>query len=598
MESLSYFELAVYFEAASSDSEVLLLCDLSHRDLGRRAGVRLISLPWIFIAVAVLSFTLTNSALALKQGDRGSEVTRLQQQLAAEGYFKGPVTGYYGPITQGAVIQFQRSNGLQPDGIVGRNTRAALTEPTAEPATGDRDDPSVTPSTTSTRSGDTGTGLLKVGQRSAAVKALQVELKAQGHFDGPTTGYYGPLTRSAVISFQRANNLTPDGIFGPQSRAALTGQAPSTATRDSSISGSNNSQPANGSNSIYTFSNDAWLETDGQTLAQPSQMRLVKTITGDLSPKSIVHSGDGLFFAQNMMYTHTVSVYNRDYELVKTIDDTIELSKYGHDQYSGLHRGAPVEAAFSHGGRQAWVSNYKMSGSGFGNPGDDDCTPSQRPDNSFLYRIDTTTLAISNVIEVGAVPKYVAATSDSRLVLASNWCSDDVSIVDTAQNKEIRRVKLGRYPRGIAIDPTGQTAYIAVMGSYDIARVDLKDFSVGWLRNVGQSPRHLNIDPNGRFLYASLNGDDRVAKIDLQENRIVSKAATGDAPRSMVLSDDGQWLYVVNYHSNTLSKVRAGTMRVVQTVNVNANPIGVTYDPETKRVWVACYSGSIMVFDG
>lgn len=33
-----------------------------------------------------------------------------------------------------------------------------------------------------------------------------------------------------------------------------------------------------------------------------STMTLVKTIHGNISPKSVVHSGNGLFFAQNMMY--------------------------------------------------------------------------------------------------------------------------------------------------------------------------------------------------------------------------------------------------------------------------------------------------------
>ncbi len=579
MESLSYLELAAYFESAPSDGEVPLLCDLSRRDLGKIVRLRLTSLPWVFVAVALLSFSVASSALALKQGDRGSAVTQLQQQLADKGYFNGPVTGYYGSITRGAVLQFQRAQGLTPDGIAGPNTTAALT---GTP----RGDRQATPPSTPSQ-GSTGSGLLKLGQRSEAVKALQLELQAQGYFNGPTTGYYGPITQDAVRRFQQAKGLKPDGIFGPQSRAALSGQAP--PARETA---------ASGSNSVYTFSNDAWLETNGETLARPTQMRLADTISGNLSPKSIVHSGNGLFFAQNMMYTHTISVYNRERELVKTIADTVELSKYGHDQYSGLYRGAPVEAAFSHNGRYAWVSNYKMSGSGFQNPGNDNCTPSQRADNSFLYRIDTESLAIENVVEVGAVPKYVATTPDSRYVLVSNWCSDDLSVVDTSQNQEVRRVKLGRYPRGVVVDPTGKTAYVAVMGSYDIARVNLDNFTVSWLRNVGQSPRHLNLDPNGRFLYASLNGDGRVAKIDLRENRIVSKVATGDAPRSMVLSDDGQWLYVVNYHSNTLSKVRAGTMRVVQTIPVNANPIGVAYDADTNQVWVACYSGSIMVFDG
>jgi YVTN family beta-propeller protein len=63
-----------------------------------------------------------------------------------------------------------------------------------------------------------------------------------------------------------------------------------------------------------------------------------------------------------------------------------------------------------------------------------------------------------------------------------------------------------------------------------------------------------------------------------------------------LISDDGQLLFVVNYGSNTVSKVRTSDMKVLQTVNVNSSPIGITYDPQTREVWVACYSGSIMVF--
>ena len=64
----------------------------------------------------------------------------------------------------------------------------------------------------------------------------------------------------------------------------------------------------------------------------------------------------------------------------------------------------------------------------------------------------------------------------------------------------------------------------------------------------------------------------------------------------MAIADDGRSLYVVNYHSNTVSKVRTRDMKVVQTVETNHHPIGITYDAQTRQVWVACYSGSIMVF--
>lgn len=325
-------------------------------------------------------------------------------------------------------------------------------------------------------------------------------------------------------------------------------------------------------------------------------MELKKIIAGGISPKSVVYSGKDLFFAQNMMYNHTVTVYDREYRLVKTIADKVKLSDYGYSQYSGTQQGAPVEAAFSDGGKTAWVSNYEMYGASFNSGADDTCSPSTNNDPSFLYRIGTGSLAIERVVQVGSVPKFVATTPNNRYVLVSNWCSWDVSVVDTQQNKEIRRIQLGPYPRGIAIDAKSEKAYVAVMGSYDIAVINLKNFGVSWLQGVGHSPRHLNIDPNGKYLYATLNGEGQVAKIDLSTGTVVSKIATGNAPRSMTISGDGQFIYVVNYNSDSVSKVRTRDMQVVQTVNVNPAPIGITYDNETHQVWVACYSGSILVF--
>jgi len=325
-------------------------------------------------------------------------------------------------------------------------------------------------------------------------------------------------------------------------------------------------------------------------------MELVKTITGNLSPKSIVHSGKGLFFAQNMMYSHTITVYDRDFNLVKTIPDTVKLSDSGYTQFSGTQQGAPVEAAFTPDGSTAWVSNYQMYGAGFSSNADDDCSPEQNHDPGYLYRIGTKNLAIDRSVQVGAVPKYVATTPNNRYVLTSNWCSWDVSVIDPQQNKEIRRIQLGPYPRGIAVDNSSQTAYVAVMGSYDVAMINLADFSVGWIKDVGHSPRHLNLDPAGKYLYATLNGEGQIAKIDLATKTVVGKAATGSAPRSMTISGDGQFLYVVNYDSDTVSKVRTTDMQVVQNVSVNSAPIGITYDNDTHRIWVASYSGSLQVF--
>ena len=52
----------------------------------------------------------------------------------------------------------------------------------------------------------------------------------------------------------------------------------------------------------------------------------------------------------------------------------------------------------------------------------------------------------------------------------------------------------------------------------------------------------------------------------------------------------------MNFRSGTLSKVRTSDMKVIQNIKVCVEPIGVTYDSETSRTWVACYGGSIKVF--
>jgi YVTN family beta-propeller protein len=299
-------------------------------------------------------------------------------------------------------------------------------------------------------------------------------------------------------------------------------------------------------------------------------------------------------FAQNMMYRHSVTVYDRAGDLVATIDDRVRLADYGFPQYAGTVTGSPVEAVSTADGRYVYVSNYQMDGPGFTNPGNDECGPGDW-DPSFVYRIDTKRLVIDQVIEVGSVPKYLALSADERRLLVTNWCSYDLSVVDVATAKEVRRVPLGPFPRGIAVDGPRKVAYVAVMGSTSIAVVDLASWDVTWMRDVGLSPRHLVSSPDGRSLYATLNGDGEVVRIDLARKAVTARVRTGDAPRSMAIAPDGQSLYVVNYNSGTVSKVRTGDMAVVQTLPVRSQPIGIAYDAASRTVWVAIYGGALLV---
>lgn len=62
----------------------------------------------------------------LSVGSQDAQVTALQQRLTADGFYSGPITGYYGTLTEAAVEKFQSAHGIEVKGYVGPSTRSAL----------------------------------------------------------------------------------------------------------------------------------------------------------------------------------------------------------------------------------------------------------------------------------------------------------------------------------------------------------------------------------------------------------------------------------------------------------------------------------------
>ncbi len=320
---------------------------------------------------------------------------------------------------------------------------------------------------------------------------------------------------------------------------------------------------------------------------------LKKNITGELTPKSVIYAGNGLYFTQNMMYKHTIQVYDSLYNLIASINDEITPSDYGYEDIKGTVKGAPVEAAATLNGKYVWVSNYSMTGKNFTKPGCDACCCNGY-DESFIYKINTQTFTIDNIIKVGSVPKYLAISPNQKLLLVSNWSSGDVSIIDLNSEKEIKRVKVGRQPRGIAFSADGNIAYIAVMGANYIAKINLQNFECEQFIAVGKNPRHLCIDEN--YLYVSLNGEQNIARIHL-ENLSIDKIKVGTMPRSMIIAPHSQKLLINCYGDAKISVVNTRSFTLETTFNTHKNPIGIALSPDETEIWVACYSGSIQVFN-
>ncbi len=214
METLVYIHLASAYESPENIELSVNPFDLKWIEAFN--WKKLPSSAWLRLGAIAISFTLlsiaSSNAWAIQIGNRGSQVTALQQRLTATGYYNGPVTGFYGQLTQAAVRRFQQAKGLPVDGIAGSRTLSVLNN-TSVGGNSNTNGSSSLPSTI----------LLKRGSRGTTVTQLQKTLTEKGFYNGPVTGYYGRLTEAAVRRLQQARGLPVDGIAGASTLSALNG---------------------------------------------------------------------------------------------------------------------------------------------------------------------------------------------------------------------------------------------------------------------------------------------------------------------------------------------------------------------------------------
>lgn len=140
----------------------------------------------------------------IRKGEHSYQVADVQSRLRALGYVIDDEPGLFDSGTRAAVSAFQQQRSILTDGIVGPQTWNALVE-------------------ASWRLGDRVLYLKHPPMRGDDVASLQARMNALGFDAGREDGIFGPLALGAVRAFQREYGVAEDGMFGPRTRAALSG---------------------------------------------------------------------------------------------------------------------------------------------------------------------------------------------------------------------------------------------------------------------------------------------------------------------------------------------------------------------------------------
>lgn len=131
-------------------------------------------------------------------GEQSEIVKKYQNRLIALGYLSGEADGNFGLSTQNAIRAFQSRNDQVVDGYLGPDTRSLMDSENAKPFG------------------------MRLGEQSDDVKNMQNLLVKYGYLSqDKASGYFGELTKDAVLAFQSVNGLGTDGTAGAKTLQLL-----------------------------------------------------------------------------------------------------------------------------------------------------------------------------------------------------------------------------------------------------------------------------------------------------------------------------------------------------------------------------------------
>jgi DNA-binding beta-propeller fold protein YncE len=257
-----------------------------------------------------------------------------------------------------------------------------------------------------------------------------------------------------------------------------------------------------------------------------------------------------------------------------------------------------------------------------------------------VVRVDAETNQAVETIPVNGTPSAVAVGGNS-IWIASRLCAPDddqpgvVLRIDTETNHVVATIPVGDSPAvpiDIATDGTGVWATLDLDGGMNgqvvhidgstnevVGRVDvegrLRDIVVGegatWVLNTDQlNPSVIRINPGEDQIAASIPlrgspeglvaGADAVwtssGRIDPRTNE-VEEIPLGSTFDPFAAGVGGVWFRGLNVDSHTISRLDPQTLKVDESVSLDAFPVDAALDLETSTVWVADEEDSIISID-
>ncbi|MFI5357782.1 MAG: beta-propeller fold lactonase family protein [Opitutales bacterium] len=140
-------------------------------------------------------------------------------------------------------------------------------------------------------------------------------------------------------------------------------------------------------------------------------------------------------------------------------------------------------------------------------------------------------------------PVELVLSPDGARLFALCEGTDEVVACDARSGAILRRVRVGRVPKGLSLSADARRLYVANSWSDSVSEIDTTTLEVVRTLAAGFEPNAAVADRAGRFLYIANRIGGDISVVDLASGTETKRLAAGRGAAYLALSPDGSCLY-------------------------------------------------------
>ena len=244
----------------------------------------------------------------------------------------------------------------------------------------------------------------------------------------------------------------------------------------------------------------------------------------------------------------------------------------------------PHESAVSSDGRWGVITGYGT----------------QQPGNTLLI-LDLATHTAARTIDLGEYrrPHGIAFLPGDSLIAVTVEANQAVLVVHRERGV-VRAIRTGEQTtHQMAVRPDGAVGYTANIRSGTISEVN---FATGAARSLAVAPEveGIGVTPDGREIWVGSNTAGTISIVDVAAWKVVATLDQSERPYRVTISPDGKLAAAALTVRSRIRLIDVATRREIALMEApdNAQPVGMTWSADGKRLYVACQGiNAIAEFD-